>query len=82
MTDYLTDIPILDRLSQLVKWLLLFNVLLTGGVILLAWRAALYKERVDELEAERDRSVSDAMISPLTDDRPIPPIRRRSTSRS
>ena len=80
MTEYLNSIPVLDELSNLVKWLLLVNVLLTGMVILFAFRAALYKERIDELESEIAESVSDALHSPLSDDRPIPSMRPRRQS--
>ncbi len=62
MTEYLNSTPVLDDLSNLVKWLLVVNVILTGGVILFAFRAAIYKERIDELEAELARSVNDVLI--------------------
>lgn len=78
MTEYLNSIPVLDDLSNLVKWLLVVNVLLTGTTILFAFRAALYKERVDELEREIAQSVSDALSAPLSDDRPISTIRQRT----
>jgi len=64
MTEYLNSIPVMDDLSNLVKWLLVVNVLLTGGVILFAFRAAMYKERVEELEAELAKSVTDVMSEP------------------
>lgn len=77
MTEYLNSIPVVDDLSNLVKWLLLVNVLLTGATILFAFRAELYKERVEELEAEIAKSVSDALDAPLSDDRPISTTRQR-----
>jgi hypothetical protein len=79
MTEYLNSIPVLDELSGLVKWLLIVNVLLTGMTILFAFRAAIYKERVEELEKEIAQSVSDALTSPLSDDRPIKPARQAKT---
>ncbi|MGI8906254.1 MAG: hypothetical protein ACR2IE_07170 [Candidatus Sumerlaeaceae bacterium] len=77
MTEYLNSIPVLDDLSNLVKWLLLVNVLLTGATILFAFRAALYKERVEELETEIAQSVNDALSAPLSDDRPISTTRQK-----
>lgn len=79
MTEYLNSIPVLDSLSNLVRGLLFVNVLLTGGVILFAYRAAIYKDRIEELEAQLGQSVNDALATPLTDDRPI--INRRKKSR-
>lgn len=71
MNEYLNALPVVDELSNLVRWLLVVNVLLTGGVILFAFRAAMYKERIEELEAELGASVGDALSSPLSDDQPI-----------
>jgi len=52
MNTYLTEFPQVVEILNLVEWLLLINVVLTGAVILLAFRASHYKHRVDELEAE------------------------------
>lgn len=72
--SYLTNIPLISNLSHLVEWLLLFNVLLTGAVILLAFRAAHYKQRAEDLESELRDSIRET-ISRESPDQPV--VRRR-----
>ena len=80
-----TFIHIFGGMKYLAVWLLFINILLTAAVILFAFRASLLKEKVEELEAELGRSVSDVLNNPLSDDRPIVPSssrRKRGAGRS
>ncbi len=78
MNDYLTKIPLIQGLTDLVVWLLLFNALLIGGVILFASRATQYKLKAEELESQ----LNDAIGATITRESPEPPpINRRATRR-
>lgn len=71
MSDFLTNIPLIKSLTELVEWLLLLNVLLTGAVILLAFRATHYKRQAEELESELNEAIG-MTISRETPDQPVP----------
>jgi hypothetical protein len=57
MSDFLTNIPLIRNLTELVEWLLLLNVVLTGAVILLAFRATHYKKQAEELEVQLHEAI-------------------------
>lgn len=57
MNDYITNIPLIQNLSQLVEWLLLINVVLIGAVILLAFRISQYKQQAEELELQLHEAI-------------------------
>ncbi len=76
MKEFLTKIPIINNLTNIVEWLFLFNVLLTGAVILFAFRALHYKHRADELEAELNEAIGKT-ISEATSEHPVPHRRAR-----
>lgn len=70
MKDFLTKIPVVNDLTYLVEWLLVLNVMLTGVVILLAFRAAHYKHKAEELEAELNEAIGNT-ITEVTLDQPV-----------
>lgn len=75
MSSFSSGIPVLDNLENLARWLLLIVVLLAGAVILLAYRAAVWKDRARDLErrlGDDDTPVTLEHPTPLSDDRPIP----------
>jgi hypothetical protein len=72
-SDTVTFIHVFSGMKYLAIWLLFINIILVSAVILLAFRTAILKERVDELEAELGRSVIDVLNNPISDDRPITP---------
>lgn len=61
MNDFLSHIPLIKNLTDLVEWLLLLNAVLTGAVILLAFRATAYKQRAEELESELNEAIGDTI---------------------
>jgi len=73
MNTYLTEFPQVVEILNLVEWLLLINVVLTGAVILLAFRASHYKHRVDELEAEIKTAIRTTIDAEIRDQ----PVKRR-----
>lgn len=78
MNDFLTKIPLIQDLTDLVVWLLLFNVLLTSAVILFAFRASQYKSRAEELETK----LNDAIGATISRESPeLPVINRRGWRR-
>lgn len=78
MNEFLTNIPLIQNLTDLVVWLLLFNVVLTGAVILFAFRASQYKLQAEELEGK----LNDAIGATITRESPEPtPINRRGGRR-
>jgi len=68
MMQFLTHVPLIHDLTQLVIWLLLMNVVLTGAVILLAFRAGQYKARAEELEAELHETIGTTVNMELPDE--------------
>jgi hypothetical protein len=93
MNEYVvSSLPIVGSMANLVVWLLLMNVLLLGGVILLAYRLASVSERLSQLEtgeASESATLRESVpeqpkppavhppLSPVDDDRPIPLVRHR-----
>jgi len=71
--ETVTFVQVFGGMKYLAVWLLFINIILVSAVILLAFRTAILKERVDELESELGRSVSDVLNTPISDDRPITP---------
>jgi len=61
MNEWLTYLPQVGNLVHLVEWLLVFNVVLTGAVILLAFRATEYKNRIEDLENELNAAIRDRL---------------------
>jgi len=83
--ETVTFVQVFGGMKYLAIWLLFINIILVSAVILLAFRTAILKERVDELEGELGRSVSDVLNNPISDDRPITPAparRKRMSWRS
>lgn len=77
MNAAISAIPVVQDLSRLLTVLLVMNAVLTGLVILFAYRASLYHDRLKEMEeaggpAPLPPAPAD---SPLSDDKPIPPVR-------
>ena len=57
MSGFIANIPLISGLAGLIEWLLLLNVVLTGAVILLAFRVTQYKRRADELEMQLHEAI-------------------------
>lgn len=81
MESVVSAFPLVQDLNRMVVLLLIVNAVLTGLVVLFAWRAAFYRDRVDELEERSHAQNVQAApppvpaSPPLSDDRPIPPAR-------
>lgn len=57
MSQFLANIPLIRELTTLVEILLFLNVILTGGVILLAFRASRYKAEAEDLESRLNEAI-------------------------
>jgi hypothetical protein len=79
---FVTSIPLVNKLTSILAWILLVNTFLIGAVVLLAYRAAALRRQVEKLEEElsdaRTNGQAPASVEPsLEDDRPIPISRHR-----
>ena len=70
MTEFLSNIPLISSLANLVEWLLLLNVVLTGAVILLAFRLSHYKHQAEDLQDELNAQIRNT-ISQATPEQPV-----------
>lgn len=75
MRELLAKIPLISGLTNLVEWLLLLNVLLTGIVILLAFRLTHYKQRAEDLESEINATIRKTIDTEMAE-QPLPRRRR------
>ncbi len=66
--------PAFQDLSRIIAALMIVNAVLVGLVILFAYRAFLYKERLRELEAANSCTLPPPEPTPLSDDKPIPSV--------
>ena len=73
MKGIVSRIPVIGELGHLVEWLLVFNIILIGAVILLAFRLAQYKHRVEDLEDELNNQIR----SSIMESTPEQPVSRR-----
>lgn len=71
MNDFLNNIPLIRNLTGLVELLLLVNVLLTGAVILLAFRASQYKRDAEELENRLNETIG-STVAEITPPESVP----------
>lgn len=74
MNAAVSAFPVVQDLSRLLIVLLIMNAVLTGLVILFAYRASLYRDRLRDLE-EANACTLPPSPSPLSDDKPIPATR-------
>ncbi len=75
MNAAVSAFPFVQDLSRLLTVLLVMNAMLTGLVILFAYWASMYRDRLRELEEATSCPLPPPAPSPLSDDRPIPSIR-------
>lgn len=75
MKDHLANLPLIGDLSRLAQLTLFFNIILTACVILLAFKLADFKRRVDELEARIGKEVDRTM----QEETPQTPVKRTSS---
>lgn len=71
MNDFLSNIPLIRNLTSLIELLLLVNVLLTGAVILLAFRAAQYKREAEDLENRLNQTIG-STVAEITPPETVP----------
>lgn len=76
MSNFLTHIPLVRGLTDLVEWLMLLNVVLTGAVILFAFRASHYKQQAEELESQLNEAIG-STINLHTPEEVVPHRRAR-----
>lgn len=74
MDAAVTAFPVVQDLTRLLTVMMVVNAVLTGLVILFAYRALLYRERLRDLEEANACSLP-PLSTPLSDDRPIPAVR-------
>lgn len=79
MGHFIANIPIVRDLATLVEILLLLNVVLTGAVILLAFRASRYKAEAEELEARLNETIG-STIAEHTPEQTVPRRQGRRSS--
>lgn len=76
MNAAVSAFPVVQDLSRLLIVLLVMNAVLAGLVILFAYWASMYRDRLRDLEEATTSPLSIAPTpSPLSDDRPIPATR-------
>lgn len=88
MDAVVSAFPVVQDLNRIVIVLLVVNAILTGLVILFAWQAAHYRDRLQDLEDPASADLEETPVapnrmhaglefsaSPLSDDKPIPAAR-------